>query len=216
VLKYIHTEVVTHTEYKGGSPHRHYGIGRILRFVASVSGVPDVHGVVRPFGPFVAFDKGRCSVPACAERLRESGYKVGCQVQHDAHHAYEEAAWFSFPGTCPTFTLPKEAGCSAIEPGGECVDGRVLGVDCTWVTLRLIGEIELDEVEGIGDEGYAHFVKRGGREYVQGIDRGIGMNFWNGVQDRKHCAWRVHRVRSLFRKKYPEQAWDLPAPASCI
>jgi len=190
VLRYMHDEVVF-------SCPRKFQITRVLRFkitVHATSALPN------NFGPFVAFDQGRCTVPNCPNLWARYGYVVGCQPQGTSVAHYPNGVWFSVPGSCPSQEFWKKSPeCKQREPGGHCnnPDGSR---DCTW-HAEAAGEISVDELGGINN--YNARCSEGFREYDISTDRGVGTDFWNGKRDPVSCARRESRLRQLFETKYP-------------
>merc|ERR1719193_2434209 len=116
VLWYVHHEVVP------GTP-RKYHIDRIRRFLVRMKTTREFWNVHhRNFGPFSAFDGGRCSTPGCGDVYHQYGFVVGCQAVSLKEGAYiadrntttacapgsdhcRAPLWFSLPGPCPDHGL---------------------------------------------------------------------------------------------------------------
>merc|ERR1712056_110261 len=99
---------------------RKYKVDRIKRYMVTVKNTHEFWNVHRKqFGPFMAFDAGRCSTPICKQMYHAYGFLVGCQVQDTTVAAYTNfhrttgsceahsdqchaPLWFSLPGPCPS------------------------------------------------------------------------------------------------------------------
>lgn len=148
VMWYLHNEIVESTPRK-------YGVTRVLRLKVTMMNTAELWFAHQAqFGPFVAFDQARCTVPNCANIWYELGYVVGCQATQievaNYTAAYQTAKhcvglqcnspiWYSLPGACPDLYLTdKTQACMAMEPGGYCFssyDTSVgLGDPDTWRT----------------------------------------------------------------------------------
>mmetsp|Transcript_4654 Transcript_4654/g.10279 ORF Transcript_4654/g.10279 Transcript_4654/m.10279 type:complete len:306 (+) Transcript_4654:43-960(+) len=206
VMWYVHNEVVRM------SCPRHYNINRILRFKVTMHNPEEVYngwGDKHPqFGPFLAFDHGQCTVPnATTNYFDKYGYYVGCQTQHGKSYP-GNVYWYSLPGPCPAEKLEEKSWwCKVTHPGGQCgqPDG---GSSCTW-HVDSAGEISLNELSGIAD--YDKFCSEHKREFVVESDKGVGLDFWNGLNDAAQNEKRVEAAKKLFLTKYPEQE-DLATP----
>ena len=150
------------------------------------------------FGAFHAYDRGRCTTPGGPEAYQsEQGFYVGWQDQSSVLHAYADAWWYSLPGPCPQLGLDERlqnASCARAFPGGGCPAPNG-SATCTY-RAEYAGEASLDALEGIDD--FASWAAAGGREYVRGLDAGVGMSFWDGIHDPAKCAERVRRAALLF------------------
>merc|ERR1712194_671864 len=71
VLWYLHNEIVTMCPRK-------YGVIRIKRLRITVQN--DL-ALTSPwfYSPYVAFDRGKCTVPGCTSIWKQKGFAVGCQ-----------------------------------------------------------------------------------------------------------------------------------------
>lgn len=122
VLWYVHNEVVTSTPRK-------YHIDRIKRFRISVKNTQEFWNVHhRHFGPFLAFDAGRCTTVSegrstCDDCYGQYGFIVGCQPKDlDICSGYLSPAqtvancrpgsaecraplWYALPGPCPSMGM---------------------------------------------------------------------------------------------------------------
>merc|ERR1712048_1554702 len=174
------------------------------------------------FGPYVAFDSGRCTVPNCDDIWNENGFNIGCQMLNSSMNAYyspfttrlagmncpphcNDGLWYSLPGNCPALDFKeKTADCSLRMPGGLCNDVHLLGkpgVTCTYFVEKA-GEISLDELVGI--KNYTKFWAIDHlKEYDWKRDSGIGNDFWNNRHDAGACMVRMNKVQKLFKEKYP-------------
>lgn len=169
VLWYLHNEVVT-------SAPRKYGIDRIRRYQVTVKNPQEFWNVHRKqFGPFFAYDAGKCTTKDGAENIcdkiyRQYGFLVGCQPVSPGKAAYltpymQPPMWYSLPGPCPSMGIPqnsidanmasqnvdkyKTAECKYKMPGGLC-DKATGAPECTY-SVWPAGEILLDELSGIQD-----------------------------------------------------------------
>lgn len=128
VMWYLHNEVVASTPRK-------YGIDRIRRFKVQVHNTQEFFNVhKRQFGPFFAFDAGKCTTKAttadgesiCDKTYHQYGFLVGCQTVSLENFRYLAPAptttacepgsdacraglWFSLPGECPSMGIPQES-----------------------------------------------------------------------------------------------------------
>jgi len=204
VLWYLHHEVVM------VSP-RKFGISRIRRIKITMTNTCDLHAKNRTlFGPYVAFDSGKCHVQNCADVWNQFGFAVGCQhipFNTGMWAAYckppycHYAHWYSLPGQCPEQNFnQKTEQCRALSPGGSC--GIVNGArDCTY-HAEDAGEVRLDELYQSG----------GGLDYNNQTDTGDGVTFWDGIYDPGKCKWRYDTIVDHFRTKYPQFPPTLPEP----
>jgi len=70
---YLHNEVVA-------SVPRKFGVTRILRYRLRMQATQELYSSFRKhFGPFVAFDSGKCTAPHCDSIWERYGSVVGCQ-----------------------------------------------------------------------------------------------------------------------------------------
>lgn len=201
VLWYLHNEVMVLCPRK-------YNITRIWRLKVTMKPTWDVYqGAGWRFMPFVAFDMGRCTVPRCGEVWQKYGFAVGCQR---VNYGGLVGHWYSLPGPCPSQEVGnKSRACVQREPGGACrkVDGsRTCTYHAEWA-----GEVRLNELTGISD--YAAFCAAGSREYDKQADLGVGLRFWDGLNDLRKCKRRVDKVQEFFQKKYPAEPAILDPPA---
>mmetsp|Transcript_139816 Transcript_139816/g.446088 ORF Transcript_139816/g.446088 Transcript_139816/m.446088 type:complete len:378 (+) Transcript_139816:64-1197(+) len=217
VMWYLHNEVI-------GSAPRKFFITRILRYKITMRSDDRLYESKHShFGPFVAFDSGRCTVPDCDSMWKTYGFNMGCQPLNTSrvtyispfvtHHGGRDCApncygalWYSLPGACPSMEFEgKTAECRAEMPGGQCNDPVLLGrpgVQCTYF-VENAGEVRLDELVGIED--YTHWwAVEGNREYVWHLDHGIGTDFWDGRTDKSKNDERMNKVQEMFRRKYPD------------
>lgn len=217
VLWYLHNEIVVSTPRK-------YGVKRILRLRVTMLNTMAVYQATRgQFGPFVAFDRGKCTAVDCSSVWNKYGFIVGCQVLGGDASQYtldvpcvppkcHAGLWYSLPGPCPPEIIGfKSPACRAALPGGACeeVSGER---DCTF-HVEKAGEVLLDDLTQI--QNYTEFVHEGGREYDPLTDRGILTNFWDGKRDQRKCAARMERLRLLFRKGFPDmpdRLYEPPCP----
>lgn len=207
VLWYLHNEVVVSTPRK-------YGVTRILRFEVTMQNTQDLYDDTRSqFGPYVAFDMGKCTVPNCERLWDKYGYVVGCQTLGPTYTSAttgKAGSWYSLPGPCPNmaFDTPKTDQCILANPGGSC--DKVTGARSCTFHIERAGEISLNELVGIQD--YREFKSSGKQEYSVLQDQGVGLSFWDGKNDPANCARRVRRAQELFRQHYPERPVTLAEP----
>eukprot|EP00406_Dinophysis_acuminata_P066457 CAMPEP_0179269114 /NCGR_PEP_ID=MMETSP0797-20121207/30793_1 /TAXON_ID=47934 /ORGANISM="Dinophysis acuminata, Strain DAEP01" /LENGTH=425 /DNA_ID=CAMNT_0020977425 /DNA_START=28 /DNA_END=1302 /DNA_ORIENTATION=+ len=206
VLWYLHNEIVSSTPRK-------YDVTRILRFKITVKNTWALYKETHSqFGPFVAFDAGRCTVPACDQLWNKYGFVVGCQYLDPVVASYTRQVpcvppschagfWYSLPGPCPSADLmTKSEACVQALPGGSC--SHVTGVrDCTYA-VEGAGEVDLNEFSFI--DNYTEFIEAGRVEYNPATDTGVGFTFWDGKHDQSRCQWRMDRLQRHFVEKYPE------------
>jgi len=105
VLWYLHHEVVM-------TCPRKFGITRLRRLLVTMRNTCDLYKDTKSqFGPYSAFDSGRCGVKGCEKAYEKYGNVIGCQhipYNTGLFAAYCEqpncgyAQWYSFPGTCLT------------------------------------------------------------------------------------------------------------------
>jgi len=212
---YLHNEIVWHVP-------RRFNKTRLQKFKVTTRATQPLIDKKMNFGTRVAFDRGMCTGPFdCDKEWNIYGYYVGCNkagsfptAQWGKTCRYPGAVWYSFPGSCPSAEFNSHTNeCILTEPGGHCPPGvEPTGAgDCTY-QYELVGEISLDELDGIGS--YTSFIAKGGREYNKWLDRGLQNNFWNKKYDEKACKARIKAAEALFKTKYPdvELDEDLPAP----
>eukprot|EP00933_Yihiella_yeosuensis_P023953 TRINITY_DN18588_c0_g1_i1.p1 TRINITY_DN18588_c0_g1~~TRINITY_DN18588_c0_g1_i1.p1 ORF type:complete len:692 (+),score=81.73 TRINITY_DN18588_c0_g1_i1:91-2166(+) len=212
VMWYLHNEIVGRDDW-GGT--RKFKITRILRYKVKTRAPQTLFESGMNYGARFAFDSGQCTGPfSCDEAFRNYGYYVGCNKMGNFNGfpfpnfpvAYE-GVWYSLPGKCPQmkyFDKTKKDGkgteCLMNQPGGFCNGDPTGTFDCTF-NFEAAGEIKVDELTGISD--YKKFISDGNLEYNRNTDVGIGMTFWNHINDTKLAKWRVKQARDLFNKHYP-------------
>lgn len=200
VLWYLNNEVVTLCPRK-------YAITRILRFRLNAA-AKSSEGV---FGPFTAFDNGQCTAWQCAEQIRDDGATVGCQPRW---YGPLPGHWYSLPGPCPSKPNgQKDLACMRHEPGGAC-DVVTGNRHCTF-HIEPAGELSVDDLTGITN--YTRFCAEGKFEYNRELDRGIGFNFWDGLNDALQVRRRSQSTAEAFDRTYPDlpSSFDLAAPLGC-
>lgn len=218
VLMYLHKEVVT-------TCPRKYGITRIRRFKVSVMPTRELfERERRHWGPFVAFDFGKCTVPNCDELWEKYGYVVGSQ---EVFYGNISGRWFSLPGPCPSQDVKSKTGtCVRTAPGGsncakknddDNAHGKTSALrnlashintrlvvsglrDCTY-RAEEAGEVSIDELSGI--KNYTSFCAENSLEFDKDADRGVNSRFWDGFHQTSMCRHRIHVLNEAFRKKYP-------------
>mmetsp|Transcript_34503 Transcript_34503/g.108336 ORF Transcript_34503/g.108336 Transcript_34503/m.108336 type:complete len:303 (-) Transcript_34503:235-1143(-) len=222
VLKYVHSEVVNAQSYDSGVCTRHYEISRILRYRLDFLNPPPFGA---GFGPFVAFDRGRCTIYECATQAdfwtSRGGFYVGCQEAQQL--GYQGAAWYSLAGSCPGEAWERKgAACKRLQRGGECAHSRRPdgSPTCTW-RLHPMGEVRLDELSRISDSGYRRYQDYcdAGHAEVGDLNNGQrrsqgGVCFWDKPGDPTANAERVATLEAEFRRRYPESP-ELPATYGC-
>lgn len=207
VMRYVHEEVVG-VDCCATQCTRKYGIDRIRRFKVTMHNTGDP----RHFRNFVQFDKAQCTLPGCDKKYKAEGYNVGCQVQHVHNFGYHDAAWFSWPGTCPSQPhWSKNDACKKDEPGGEC-DKPNGDKDCTY-KMEDAGFVYLDELVGLPGKGhdlYKDWCEKGGVEFILHPDMGLWKGkepthfFWKERPNKDLNSLRTKRMLMMFRAKYPE------------
>jgi len=211
VMWYLHHEVVI------TSP-RKFGIAKIARYKIKMRPPKPLFDAGMKFGVRFAFDIGRCTGPwYCGQMFQKYGYFVGCNKLGDFPYpdfptSYAKGIWYSLPGACPLKYLHrKDDRCTASQPGGRC-SGVPTGTGTCTYDLEEAGEIDLDELLDIDD--YDEFLTGGSREYDPLTDKGVGLSFWNGINDTNASALRVQKASALFSKKYPDdpEDEDMPSP----
>lgn len=214
-LWYLHNEIVWHEHGRYGT-YFSSPVTRILKIRVQTKATQPLFNLGMNFGVLNTFDSGECTGPWDCDNFPKYGYTVGCETwqpgapsnfphqQWNELNHYGGAIWYSLPGPCPSqHYKSKSSECERDAPGGQCPSG--VGPTGTWdCTYRLhqVGEITIDELEGIED--YEAFVRNGGREYNPKTDRGVATSFWNGLQNSSACAERVQAAERLFKQKYPK------------
>jgi hypothetical protein len=210
VMWYLHNEVVVYTPRK-------FKITRIVRFKVQYKAPQPLYKKGMSFGVRYAFDSGKCTGPGdCSSDFDRYGYFVGCNYVHQYPTAqftdavyYPNATWYSFPGPCNDKDYKSHTKtCVRSNPGGACSGTPTGQGDCTY-TYEPAGEIRVDEMVGIDD--YGKFMTEGGREYVRcrastilHCDKGVNSHFWNWKKSPRINQWRVDKLLSLFKEKYPD------------
>jgi len=199
VLWYLQHEVVTQCPRK-------YDISRVLRvnFTAKLN-------AAGRFGPFVAFDSGKCTVPNCDRIWKRRGYRVGCQRAKG--YGSVPGHWYSLPGACPSqHPHEKTLACAQAQPGGACQSLEDLHGDgpCTFYT-EAAGEVDLNHATGI--HNYTAFCAAGNVEWSWTTDRGRGMGFWDGSHNDRWNDLRLQRFQELFRAAYPDMPESFGEPS---
>jgi len=192
VMWYLHNEVVVM------SCPRHYDITKIVRYNVTMRNPDRAENSHSQYGPFVAIDSGKCTVPGCDQIIENHGYYVGCQIEYGKNYG-AKVYWYSLFGACPLQPYSNKTDeCKQEFPGGKCAEGQQPdGQNCTW-SYEKAGEIRIDELEGIDD--YKQFCDDGKKEYVLSEDKGEGCSFWDGKMDADKNADRVAAAQKLFQK----------------
>lgn len=122
----------------------------------------------------------------------------------------------------------KDPACIAQQPGGRCHAANG-APDCTF-SYEEAGQIMLDELSGIEDYNYfwnvsykecTQEVAAGQREgpcvanqeFDLARDKGVNCSFWDHKTDVTAASKRMQAVRDLFKKHYPDMAYDYDTPA---
>jgi len=198
----LHDEVVT-------TCPRKYHITKVRRLKVTMYNTEDLYQIPphTQFGPYMEFERGRCTVPGCSEYWRRFGYVVGCQNQDTSIARYVNGVWYSLPGRCPSRAFfHKSEFCFSHEPGGHCADPNG-NRDCTW-NIEEAGEVRMDEFEGLND--FNNQCKEGDVGYDPTKDTGTITNFWQHKQDPWKCSQREAMLRSLFERRAPVPPLEEP------
>jgi len=203
VLRYLHDEVVT-------TCPRQFQITRIIRIKVTMHTTKPLFEKHQwHFGPYMAFEAGKCVVPNCSKTWDNYGYVVGCQRQGTSVAHYPDGVWYSIPGPCPSQDIwHKTSECRKQEPGGHCgiPDGER---NCT-VHTEYAGHVNLDDLSGL--KNFNTRCSDALAEYDPKSDQGYGTNFWNGKRDPASCAHRENLVLQLFKTRFPDLPIALPDP----
>ncbi|CAE7947059.1 Carbohydrate-binding domain-containing protein C2E1P3.05c [Symbiodinium microadriaticum] len=205
-LWYLHNEVVW-------VKPRKFGISRIIRYKISTRATQPLYDLGMNFGVRYSYDAAQCTGPwSCDLNYEKFGYFVGCNnlgmfpfPLYDTH--YPDAVWYALPGDCSSKDYEdKDPKCIAEQPGGRC-EGEPTGQgNCTY-SIEIMGSVTIDEIEGISN--YHEFIHTGDQvEYNKTLDKGVGMTFWDHINDTAKNAERVEKVRKIFETKFPDQATD--------
>lgn len=223
MLWYLHNEIVWHPGLQRSGTYFSTAKTRLERFRVKMRATQPLWGLGMNFGVVNEFDFTRCTGPFGCHNFARFGFTVGCETwvkgslsdfphtQWDSVNFYPGAAWYSFPGACPSQPLnAKTEECRKREPGGRCTTGGdPTGTgDCTY-TYEKVGEISIDELEGLEDP--EQFLKLGGQEYDKDTDRGTIMHFWDDMNNVTANQIRIDHAHEVFRSKFPGQP-DLPDP----
>jgi hypothetical protein len=219
VLWYLHNEVVT-------TCPRKYNVTRIRRFRVTLQNTFQLFSGQSgaQWGPYVAFDMGRCTVPNCDMIWQQYGYVVGCQVEplNLGHYMSDSRTtascatpdecyapmWFSLPGPCPSqYYDAKTEECRMRQRGGAClaVNGNE---ECTF-HIEDAGEVRLDTLTGVPGD-YTDWCTSGGLEYDKATDTGREFSWWDMKNDRMRCTDRINQVKNAFAAAYPQFPPSLP------
>lgn len=215
-LWYLHNEIVWHDHMKRSGTYFSTAKTRIERFHVKTKATQPIYDLGMNFGVVNTYDSGKCTGPYNCLNYKRYGFTVGCETwdkhspsafphnQWVGKNLYPGATWYSLPGSCPSQSFGKKTGsCSTGEPGGACKAGDPTGTgDCTY-TYEKVGEISINELEGITDP--EAFVKSGGEEYVKWSDKGVHNSFWNNKMSVQANQERIYRFLALFQEKYPDQ-----------
>ncbi|CAE7748192.1 unnamed protein product [Symbiodinium sp. CCMP2456] len=216
VLWYLHNEIIWHHYLRVGS-FSSIPKTRIERYRVKTRATCPLHRLGMNFGVVNAYDLGKCTGPFGCENLHHFGPVVGCESwnkgadNHFPHKQwmgvvkYPNAMWYSLPGACSSQKFwGKTHKCERKEPSGACKEGNepTGAFDCTY-TYKKVGEISIDELEGIPNFGA--LMKSGGYEYSRASDKGKKMHFWDDKNSTEANHRRINRVLDKFNEKYPDQ-----------
>lgn len=194
VINYLQTEIISGNCNERGVA-RKFGITRVLRILFQSIG---------PFGRWEAFDWGKGS--------NGGSPRVGCKKIHGG--ILQSAAYFSAAGDCATMRFDQKTDeCKRAHRGGRCPDGVTPdGKTCFW-SAKVIGEVDIDELDGTRAQGFkthADWCTRAG-------DRSkTAPCYWDAHDihtDWLPAAERVTAINQLFEAKYGEP--DRPPP-ECV
>jgi len=108
--------------------------------------------------------------------------------------------------------LPSE--CLAQYPGGLCDEPT--GTDNCTFHVEDAGTVTLDELSGRNaSQSLQDWCAAGNLEWDPATDRGVGMNFWNGLHNDPLRKERMYKLGYLFWKKYPSFPKRLSDPRGC-
>lgn len=208
VLYTIHSKIL-------GCP-RQRGIDRIHRLKVTMKNTDKLFRKYgHQFGPLHHFRNGQCVSSFCNDTFREFGYTVGCSTTSSGQSSYpsrSHPAWYSLPGPCPN--LPegqKTEKCIADFAGGECSDPTGSHT-CTY-HIEDAGSVTLDELSGRDNStSLKDWCAAGKVEYDPATDRGVGMHFWDQVNNGSVGKERMYKLAYLFYNKYPSFPRRLPEP----
>lgn len=150
------------------------------------------------FGVRFAYDQGKCEGRCfegnscsgegdCAANYQKYGFVVGCN-RFNSHYPFPIIADKPAPNGV-WYSLPLSGRCHG-EPSGD--------KDCTW-SFEEAGTVSLEEMEAVSPGS-------------ENCCEGHCTNFWHDQFNPGAMSWRVHAAMEVFKKKYPEMPWDLPAP----
>lgn len=202
-LWYLHNEVVSATPRK-------FAITRLLRIKVQYRAPQPLWDKGMNFGVRFAYDSGKCTGPwTCDNMYGKYGYHIGCNYvtnfptkQWGGQCHYKDAIWYSLPGPCNNKEFAEhDPSCAARFPGGSCIGEPTGTGDCTY-SYESVGEISIDELEGLKD--YQWFIKVGGKEWQRWRDQGSGMSFWDHQSSEDASQARINRALALFAQKYPD------------
>jgi len=222
-LWYLHNEIVWHPHLKRSGTYFSNSKTRIEKFRLRTRATQPLYDLGMNFGPVNTFDLTQCTGPYKCTNFEKFGFTVGCETweggansfphsQWVGKNKYPGAAWYSLPGPCSSMGLGKKTKtCEKSQPGGACFNstGPPTGTgDCTY-TYEKVGEVSIDELEGIRDA--TTFRIMGGEEYNRHTDKGHHMSFWDDKDSPAACQRRIDILQAVFQKKYPDLP-DLPDP----
>eukprot|EP00928_Gymnodinium_smaydae_P063633 TRINITY_DN47153_c0_g1_i1.p1 TRINITY_DN47153_c0_g1~~TRINITY_DN47153_c0_g1_i1.p1 ORF type:complete len:747 (+),score=125.56 TRINITY_DN47153_c0_g1_i1:91-2241(+) len=196
VLWYLHNEILV-------SCPRRYNISKIKRFRVTMKPTQQLYfATKRNFGPYSAFDYGKCTAPDCDQAWGKYGYVVGCQQLSTSVAAYSpNPTLYSLPGACPDAVWPdKTQACKEQQVGGACASAAEVGTGACTYHAEPAGEVDISELAGISD--YDDFCARGNSEYVPDWDAGRGATFWDRKMDPRRCAERIEALQTRFRTQF--------------
>ncbi|CAK9054343.1 unnamed protein product [Durusdinium trenchii] len=209
VMYSLHTKIL-------GCP-RYHGIDRIHRLKVTMKNTEEMFRQQHhEFGPLHHFRNGQCVSSFCNQTFQQFGYTVGCAETSTggSYPSQSHSAWYSLPGPCPN--LPNEQKtetCKRDLAGGECAEPTG-SLNCTF-HLEYAGNVSLDELSGRNTStSLKDWCAAGHVEYDPSTDRGVGMDFWNGLTNGSRGKERMYKLSYLFWKKYPNFPKLLPEPCT--
>jgi len=197
-------------------------ITRIKRLKVTMKNTPEAYRTFKTqFAPLLAYRNQQCISPSCEQSFQSRGYAVGCLVQERGQPCYlkedcsSDSLHYSFPGPCPLSAAgAKTEECLAQYPGGLCDEPT--GTDNCTFHVEDAGTVTLDELSGRNaSQSLQDWCAAGNLEWDPATDRGVGMNFWNGLHNDPLRKERMYKLGYLFWKKYPSFPKRLSDPRGC-
>jgi hypothetical protein len=171
---------------------KRYGIKRLLRVIVTTRATPELFARGMNFGVRYSYDRGRCTgsntihLGPCDLTWNRFGHIIGCNNFKD-HYPWPKTDTHYPNGIW--YDLPGEGKCA--HPDGTW--------NCTW-SAHPAGEIDIEEELEQSMPGSAHCC------------HSRCTNFWRHPTSDTSCSERVDAARQVFKQKYPELPFDLPAP----